>query len=372
MIRFYPLLLAGCLIGQGSFKDDPPGATPDAGGGGTSPTATSTSTTPPGNDSGAPTVDSGIPTPDGGTVKEPTCSKVTGSFVGLEMHKCVPAGMDGKTAAPAPLVIALHGYTQSAEELKNTSEWHKLGARHGFYVVFVQALGNRSFYWYTSGRARGQSDPAAIVAMVDKMKADHNIDEGKVFVTGMSAGGYMAIALLAGYPDVFAAGASFSGGPYGCDTNCPKTPTGSSQTVFQAFPSWWMDATKRKPRLILFHGDLDGVVTPGNMQAAATQWLGALGADTTPDNASLGLPTSLKGYPYQAFAKNNVSVVETVKMTDLGHGTPVEPGSAPDQGGHDPKPSKTMENNPNIAQDWTNTGSVYGPYYAARFFGIAK
>ena len=32
--------------------------------------------------------------------------------------------------------------------------------------------------------------------------------------------------------------------------------------------------------------------------------------------------------------------------------------------------STTMVNDPNLVQDWTNTAGIYGPYYAAKFWGI--
>ena len=44
--------------------------------------------------------------------------------------------------------------------------------------------------------------------MVDQMTATHDIRADMVFVTGLSAGGFETLVMLADYPDVFAAGAS--------------------------------------------------------------------------------------------------------------------------------------------------------------------
>lgn len=360
------------------------------------------------DDDGGP----GQPRPDGGGIPDPdrpdgagqpdravSCETMTAPAGIASVLACVPAGMEGKTGAPAPLVVALHGYTQTAEEYRDTTEWHLLAARYGFYVVFPQTsadlvnAGGRpaAWKWWRDYAAwtRTSFNPhyAPILAVVDAMKAAHDIDEDRVFITGLSAGGYMTTLMLATHPDVFAAGASFSGGPHNCDLQCTDSnkvqdwtrPPGyqapGAAAVIEAYPSYWNSSSTRKPRLMLFHGTLDEAVRPINLDDAMTQWTGALGIDTTPDNASLGEPTELGGYEYRAFAFDGGIGVATVRMTGLGHGTPVAPGTAVDQGGHDPIPSQTAADCSNVSdqscqQDWTNTGAVYGPYQAARFFGL--
>jgi len=54
----------------------------------------------------------------------------------------------------------------------------------------------------------------------------------RIFVTGLSAGGAMTLAMLATYPDVFAAGAVIAGLPYGGATNAQEALRG----MFQAPP----------------------------------------------------------------------------------------------------------------------------------------
>jgi poly(hydroxyalkanoate) depolymerase family esterase len=369
--------------GGGGGGGDGPGSLVDA-----APSGGSDATPPP------------PPPPPPGT-QPAACAPLATTPTGLgAVLECVPAGMAGKTGTPAPLVVALHGYTQTAAEYKDTTEWHVLAGRYRFYVVFPQTqadlvnAGGRpaAWKWWRDfapwTRQSYNQHFAPIVAVVDAMKAAHDIDPDRVFVTGLSAGGYMTTLLLAVYPDVFAAGAAFSGGPADCDLKCTDSnkvqdwtrppgyvPPGASDVV-NAWPTWWKDPGKRKPRLILFHGSLDQAVKPVNLDDATKQWTAALGLDATPDNAALGLPAQLGGYPYKAYAGPGGVGVATVLMTDLGHGTPVRPGMAVDQGGHDPLPSQvaadfSQVNDPGCKQDWTNTGAVYGAYQAARFFGIA-
>ena len=90
-----------------------------------------------------------------------------------------------------------------------------------FYVVCAQQPSSNHptscFNWFEPGDiARGAGEALSIKQMVDAMKAAYSIDPARVFVTGFSAGGFMVPAMLATYPDVFAAGAINSGGPYRC------------------------------------------------------------------------------------------------------------------------------------------------------------
>jgi poly(hydroxyalkanoate) depolymerase family esterase len=331
--------------------------------------------------------------------REVSCAPITAPSGIDSVIACVPEGMEGKTGSPAPLVVALHGYTQTAEEYKTTTEWHLLAARYGFYVVFPQTNGDlvnagglpAAWKWWRDyspwTRSSFNQHYAPILAVVDAMKETHDIDDDRVFITGLSAGGYMTTLMLATHPDLFAAGASFSGGPHNCDLECTDSnkvqdwtrPPGyqppTAADVINAYPDYWNDPATRKPRLILFHGTLDEAVKPINLDDAMRQWTGALGIDTEPDNAALGEPSNLGGYEYRAYAHDGAIGVATVRMTGLGHGTPVAPGAGTGQGGVDPIPSQTAADCSNVSdpgceQDWTNSGAIYGPYEAARFFGL--
>jgi poly(hydroxyalkanoate) depolymerase family esterase len=297
--------------------------------------------------------------------------------------------MEGKTGAPAPLVVAMHGYKQGAIEepasgqpatpkwgFISTTEWAVLAERFHFYVVFPDTgFGAPSFDWYQSfSRRRGDFQAEGIVSMVKQMQQTHNIDPNKVFVNGLSSGAFQAVVMLAEYPDVFAGGATFAGGAYGCDQNCAALgKKGSGWTwpgnhapslVTQAYPTVWNDPNARKPRLLIFQGAADGAVTPENMADLVQQWAGALGVPATPQTSTL------KGCQYNTYSKGSDVVLASILMPGIGHGTPVDPGGGDDQGGWDPMVSKEMVNDANAVQDWTNSAGIYGPYYAAKFFGI--
>jgi poly(hydroxyalkanoate) depolymerase family esterase len=327
------------------------------------------------------------------------CSEVETPSGLATVIECVPLGMEGATGTPAPLVVALHGYTQTAEEYKDTTQWHVLAGRYRFYVVFPQAQPDvigagglpAAWKWWTDflpwTRSSFNQHYAPLLAAVEGAKARHDIDPDRVFITGLSAGGFMTSLMLATHPDVFAAGASFSGGAHNCDLECTDSnkiqnwerPIGyqppSAGDVIDAYPEYWNDATTRKPRLMVVHGGLDEAVKPINLDDAMRQWTGALGIDETPDNATMGEPAMLGNGTYNAYEYQGQIGVATLLLPDLGHGTPVMPGDGPDMGGFDPEPSSTAADcsnveDPSCTQDWTNTGAVYGPYQAARFFGL--
>jgi len=310
------------------------------------------------------------------------------------MYECDPSGMG---SGPAPLVVALHGYKQGAIEdpapgqpstpkwgLISTTQWATLAETYKFYVIFPDTgFGAPSYDWYESfARHRGDFQAEGIISMVHQMEMTHNIDPNRVFVNGLSSGAFMAVVMLAEYPDVFAGGSTFACGAYGCDQNCAalgKAGMGwtwpgnhASSLVTQAYPTVWNDPNARKPKLLIFQGEVDGAVTPDNMNDLVQQWAGALGISTNPANAALGLPTTLKGQQYTVYANGTDVLLATIFMPGIGHGTPVDPGPGVDQGGWDPVPSKMAVNDANAVQDWTNTAGIYGPYYSAQFFGIVQ
>lgn len=348
---------AGC----GASDETSPNASPEKGDASTSGSNTTPGTNQ-GNDHG--TSSGGTPSKPTSTWTPPTtdgppatCTNSSKSFGGLSVIECVPKGGEGKTGKAAPLVVALHGYTQSAQAYEDTTEWHVLAGRYGFYVIYPSAPGSRSWTWFGSDRARGQADAKAIVDMVDEMKSSHDILPDMVFVTGLSAGGYETLVMLSDYPDVFSAGAAVAGGPYGCTTACMSSANADPAAVKAAFPTWWNDGSSRKPRLFVIQGDKDNIVSPTNLQATVDQWAAATGTDKTPSNTKLGISDQLKGYPYKVYSKDGSTVnLASLSITGMAHATPVEPGNGDDQGG------KTGS--------YAASVKIYSPYYIAKFFGI--
>lgn len=307
----------------------------------------------------------------------------------LTMKKHVPAAVP---AGPRPLVVALHGCTQTAEAYESTG-WSSLADQWGFYVVYPgqNTAKNNSggcFNWGGRWKSAPQAfvlSPEALIEddtehqsirqMVDKMKADHAVDGARVFVTGLSAGGAMTALLLAKAPDVFSAGAIFAGVPYGCATDkkttseaaaCLKDYSGANAYLSRT-PKAWGDLVRAAsptfkgpwPRVQIWHGTADFIVDDANQRELVKQWTDVNGADQTPD-----VSDTVESYPHALYrdASGKV-VVETFTITGKSHGTevaaskPIDPANA---GG-----AKCGK-----AGAYVIEAGICSTYWAARFFGL--
>ncbi len=101
----------------------------------------------------------------------------------------------------------------------------------------------------------------------------HGLDSQRVYVTGLSAGGAMAAALLATYPDAFAGGAIIAGLPYGAAASVKEALAAMSHCHSLPARDWGdlvrnaSPAPRRRPTVAIWHGDAD---TPPSHPA--TRW----------------------------------------------------------------------------------------------------
>ena len=137
------------------------------------------------------------------------------------------AHLPPKQSGSLPLVVVLHGCTQTAAGYDQGAGWSTLANRYGFALLFPEQQRannpNGCFNWFQTGDIeRGHGEALSIRQMIAKMVADHPIDARRVFVSGLSAGGAMTSVMLATYPDVFAGGAIIAGLPYEWRSTCNK------------------------------------------------------------------------------------------------------------------------------------------------------
>jgi poly(hydroxyalkanoate) depolymerase family esterase len=239
-----------------------------------------------------------------------------------------------KSPRPA-LVVALHGCTQAAASYDYGTGWSKLADRHGFVVLAPQQQKannpNACFTWFQPGdTTRGHGEAMSIRQMIDRAIIEHDIDPGRIFVTGLSAGGAMASVMLAAYPETFAAGAIVAGLPFG-----------AADTLEQAFESMFQGprlsgdefaARVRRasahegpwPRISVWHGAADQIVKPENAAAIVEQWrrLHALPVDAT-------TVSKTPAYHHRRWANaRGETLIEDYLVTGIGHGVPLATGGA--------------------------------------------
>jgi poly(hydroxyalkanoate) depolymerase family esterase len=259
-----------------------------------------------------------------------------------------PGNLSMYTYAPdtlpsgAPLVVALHGCTQSAGDYHAHSGWPRLADRHGFALVYPQTSGANNasscFNWFEPGDStRGRGEALSVRQMVDAAVSRHGSDPRRIYVTGLSAGGAMTANLLAAYPDVFAGGAVHSGLPAHCATSvsaaytCMYSPPDRS-------PDQWGDlvrsaapaGTTTWPRVAVWQGTADTTVRPANAAELRDQWTDVWGIGQTPSRTeSLGGSTTRTVYD----DASGRPAIEVYSVSGMGHGLAVDPGDGPDQCG---------------------------------------
>lgn len=257
-----------------------------------------------------------------------TLTEVTGFGANpsnLQMYVYVPANV---TAHPA-VVVAVHYCTGSGPAMYSGTEWASLADRYGFVVVYPSVTRASKCFDVASPaalRRGGGSDPVGIKSMVDWVVTTYAADTGKVFATGISSGAMMTNVLLGDYPDVFAAGAAFSGVPFGCfattdgsewNSACANgtithTPQEWGDLVRGAYPGY----TGPRPRMQLWHGTADETLRYPNFGEEIKQWANVLGASQTP--AATDTPAS--GWTRTRYGgTGDQAPVEAVSLQGVGH-----------------------------------------------------
>ncbi len=209
----------------------------------------------------------------------------------LNMYSFAPAALP----ANAPLVLAMHGCTQTASQIAVQTGWNTLASRHNFYVVYPEQIAannsNTCFNWFLSGdQSKNQGEALSIKQMVDYMCAHYSIDTNRIFVTGLSAGACMTNVMMACYPQTFSKGAVMAGVPYKAATNASTSSNATSGFVTQT-PAQWGTLVRNEnpsytgpfPKVAVFHGSSDPVVNINNAAEQVKQWTNVQGTDQTSD-----------------------------------------------------------------------------------------
>ena len=280
---------------------------------------------------------------------------------GLKMFSFVP---DNLQPAPA-LVVVLHGCGQSAAAYDLGAGWSTLAKHYGFALLMPEqaSLNNAQgcFNWFNpEDTTRDSGEACSIRQMIARMVGDHKIDQHRIFVTGISAGGAMTSVMLATYPELFAGGAIIAGLPFGVATNVREALSGMFQSPSRPageLGDLVRNASNHKgpwPKLSVWHGSADRTVNPANADEIVKQWLDVHQLPSAPMSEA-----DVDGYPRQVWWNaDGETIVESYTITDMAHGTPLGVGDNDERYG---------------AQGaFLIEAGISSSYHIANFFGLTE
>lgn len=281
----------------------------------------------------------------------------------VSMYEYVPT----KLAASPPVLVAAHfcggsasalfGYTCDTGTTCTSAEAAAAGGMpaieqaanaYGFIIVFPQTTNpaTSAECWDVGSTQslthNGGGDTQAIVEMVQYEETTRGADPNRVYAMGVSSGAMLTQALMAVYPDVFKAGAEFSGVPAGCwsdgwtaASNWSNACASGQNTMSGA--SWgalvtgmYPGYTGHRPRLQLWHGSNDAIINYANQTQAILEWTDVLGLSATPNATDT---TSMTDYTIQSWQNTcGFTVLEAHEdmESDNGHTTPIYANSVID------------------------------------------
>ena len=221
----------------------------------------------------------------------------------ISMYIYVP----DKVATNPPILVVSHYCGGSASGVFGEAQGGGIVSAadtNGFIMIYPQTTNpaSSSNCWEVASTKslthNGGGDTQAVAEMVSYTITKYSANANRVYATGTSSGAMMTEALLAVYPDVFKAGAEFSGVPAGCwsagwsaasnwgGTCASGGDTKTAQQWGDLVRAMYAGYSGYRPRIQLWHGASDPTISPTNQTEAIKEWTNVLGLSTTPTSTT--------------------------------------------------------------------------------------
>ena len=176
----------------------------------------------------------------------------------------------GSARRRLPMVVMLHGCTQSATDFAAGTGMNTLADELGFLVLYPEQSKSanlaRCWNWFRpENQSRGRGEAASIAGLTREMIVTCKANPARVYIAGISAGGTAAAIIGAAYPELFVAVGVHSGLAKGNITS-----VGAAISAMKSGGSSGIDTgcgRKRQAPTIVFHGDRDRTIHPSSPES---------------------------------------------------------------------------------------------------------
>lgn len=153
--------------------------------------------------------------------------------VSHEYHVYTPSSYNGST--PLPMVMVLHGCHQDHHTVINEFGWQDTAEANNFIMVApysnADATGTQGNpkcwrYWIPGYRVEAKGHARDLYLIAKEVEANYNVDPNKIYITGLSSGGFYTTVMAVTYNEYFAAAVAMAGGGYKETANSANTADG--------------------------------------------------------------------------------------------------------------------------------------------------
>ena len=202
-------------------------------------------------------------------------------------------GTETCSSPPCPLVLVFHGWTMTDDDIRSHSHMDSVSSQHGGAIVaYPDGIGVGQYScWSIPDMANlgqclfdmGVDDVGFINALLDKLISRYDVDTDRIYVTGFSNGGMMAMSLACRLSHRIAGFGAVGAGPLV-----------QAYAVGELTVNSWSCPWAGSISGMIIHGTLDPATSHGNAASTAQWFASQLGY--TPSSYEYACPAGMTCY----------------------------------------------------------------------------